>query len=78
MFTITDLIYKQSKNINLVCYKCGFYKEKIIDESIKNYYITITIFQCPLFIIIGFEFSLLDDLYNKDNKFIRNFKFIGV
>jgi len=45
MLTITGLIYKQSKNTNSVCYKCRYYKEKIIDESIKNYYITITIFQ---------------------------------
>ena len=42
MLTITGLIYKQLKNINLVCYKCGYYKEIIIDENIKNYYITIT------------------------------------
>ena len=68
MFTITGLIYNQLKNTNSVCYKCGYFKEKIIDENIKNYYITITKVQCPLFIMIGFEFSLPEDLYNKDNK----------
>ena len=68
MYSIIGLIYDHLKNTNSVCYKYGYYKEKIIDENIKNYYIIITKVECPLFIMIGFEFSLPEDLYNKDNK----------
>ena len=68
MYSITGLIYDQLKNTNSVCYKCGYYKEKIIDENIKNYYISITKVGCPQFIMIGFEFSLPEDLYNENNK----------
>ena len=68
MYSIKGLIYDQLKNTNSVCYKCGYYKEKIIDENIKNYYISITKVGCPQFIMIGFEFSLPEDLYNANNK----------
>ena len=68
MYTITWLIYNQLKNTNSVCYKCGYYNEKIIDENLKNYYITITKVLCPHFIMIGFEFSLPEDLYNDKNE----------
>jgi hypothetical protein len=68
MYSITGLIYDKLKNTNSVCYKCRYYKEKIIDENIKNYYISITKVECPQFIMIGFEFSLPEDLYNENNK----------
>ena len=68
MYSISGLIYYHLKNTNSVCYKCGYYKEKIIDENIKNYYISITKVECPQFIMIGFEFSLPEDLYNANNK----------
>ena len=49
-------------NYNSVCYKCGYKKDKFINENDKKYYVSILNVQCPNFIFIGFEFSLPGDL----------------
>ena len=68
MYNLTGLIYNQLKNTNSVCYNCGYLNGLIIDENIKNYYVTILKVQCPKFILVGFEFSLAEDLYNEQHK----------
>ena len=68
MFDIVGLIYNHLKNSNSVCFKCGYKEDYIIDENIKNYYTVITKVECPKIIIIGFEFSLPEDLYNSKNE----------
>ena len=68
MFNIVGLIYNHLKNSNSVCFKCGYKEYLIIDENVKNYYTIIIKVECPKIIIIGFEFSLPEDLYNSRNE----------
>ena len=68
MLNIVRLIYNHLKNSNSVCFKCGYKEDLLIDENVKNYYTIITKVECPKIIIIGFELSLPEDLYNSKNE----------
>ena len=67
MFNITDLIKNLIKNETSVCPKCGYYNEKIIDENDKNYYRIVTNVEFPMFLFIGFDFSIGADIVNNSN-----------
>ena len=68
MFQIWDLINNYIKNYNSVWYKCGYKDDKIINENDIKYYITILKVHCSEFILIGFEFSLPENLYDSNGQ----------
>lgn len=52
------------KNENSTCPKCGYYKDKIIDEKNLTYYKIISKVEYPKFLFIGFDFSIGSDIEN--------------
>ena len=59
VYNITSLISNQLYNSNSTCYKCDYYNWRIIDEDLKNHYITIVRVECPQIIMIVFVFLYL-------------------